>query len=291
MSHRFTLILILSFFSILPCVAQRKATPVENDEKKPPSPTLHYFDKHGKPLDEPVLSLATLDSTDNKNTSAPTIYPRFSELNVGINFFDGITAIAGSHCGGADIWASAGMWNRLFPTVEIGIGAADKQPEGNNYTYKGKPSLYAKIGADYNFLYKGNPDYQLLGGLRCGFSSFGFSLENISVSSDYWDESRQFSIDGQRSAAVYGEALLGLKVRLWKNFAMGWSVRYRFMLHNATVNVKEGDAQGPLPYGAELTPWYVPGFGPRTSHLGFTFSVVYTLPMYKAPKDSDISAD
>lgn len=276
------------FISIILCTcfsvaAQRKITPVETDDKKPPTPTLHYYDKHGKPLDEPVLFLATLDTVDAKKVSPGPIYPKLSEINVGINFFDGILVIAGSHYGGADLWANVGLWNWLFPTVELGIGSASKQPDGNNYTYKGSPAFYAKIGADYNFLYKSNPRYQLLGGLRLGFSSFRYSLEDVTVSSDYWDETQTLDFKSLNSTALYGEALLGLKVNLWRNLSMGWTARYRFILNNKATKTDPTQAS---PFGGEFTPWYIPGYGPRTTHFGFTFSVIYTLPLHKEPTPS-----
>lgn len=281
---RYATYISLILLAVISAAAQRKVTPVETDDKKPPAPTLHYYDKHGKPLDEPVLFLATLDTVSSKKVSPGPVYPKLSEINVGVNFFDGILAMAGSHYGGADVWANVGLWNWLFPTVELGIGAASKQPEGNNYTYKGSPSFYAKIGADYNFLYKSNPQYQLLAGLRLGFSSFSYSLKDVTVSSDYWDETQTMNFDSLHSTALYGEALLGLKVNLWRNISMGWSARYRFLFSNKATHVKPSPN---LPSGAEMTPWYVPGYGPRTSHFGFTFSVIYTLPFKSAVPTGD----
>lgn len=290
MIRRRITILAMLLTAILPCAAQRKVTPVETDDKKPQAPTLHYYDKHGKPLDEPVLFLATLDTVDTRKTSPKPAYPRISEFNAGINFFDGILALARSRYGGADVWASLGMWNWLFPTLEIGVGAADKTPEGNNYSYKGDPSVYFKIGADYNFLYKSNPDYQLFAGLRLGFSSFGYSLRDVSVENGYWGETQNMDFRSLRGNALYGEALLGLKVRMWRNISMGWSVRYRFMFSCPPARVDAAEVAG-APFGAEITPWYVPGFGPRTSHLGFSFSVIYTLPFYSRAAAPDASPE
>ncbi len=280
---RFLFAISLIFSFAFPALAQRTVTPVETDDKKPPSPTLHYYDKHGKALKEPVLFLATLDTVDSGKLSPKAVYPKLSEANIGLNFFDGIMAIAGSHYGGADVWANVGLWNWLFPTVELGIGAAAKTPEGNNFRYRGSPSFYAKVGADYNFLYKSNPRYQLMAGVRLGFSSFKYSLEDVTLSSDYWGETQHLDFKSLSSTALYGEAGIGIKVNLVRNVAMGWSARYRFLLHNKPTNVKnpihESGLSGLSPRG-EFTPWYIPGYGPRTTHFGFTFSVIYTLPFY-----------
>lgn len=286
MARRLIDIMFLLLLS-LPCMAQRTVTPVENDDKKPQSPSLHYFDKHGNPLDEPVLFLTELDTIEDKKESVAPLYPILSDLTVGVNFFDGVMAVAKSHYGGADVWANISLWNRFFPTIELGIGAADKQPEDNNFRYKGKPSFYAKIGADYNFMYRKSSDYQLLGGIRLGFSSFDFELKDVSVGSDYWGETHHLDFDSLSSTALYGELSLGMKVKIWRAVSMGWSFRYRFMFDNKPViiesrNFNNGvvDTNTKKYYGGEFTPWYVPGYGPRTSHIGFTFSVSYTFNLW-----------
>lgn len=259
----------------LPGTAQRPVTPVESDDKKPAAPVLHYYDKHGKPLDEPVLFLATLDTVQSTPTGARAVYPRFHAVDFGLNFMDGILAIAGQHYGGADVSASLSMWNWLFPTVELGLGGASCRPAGLNYTYKGSPGFYAKIGADYNFLYKSNPQYRVFLGLRAGFSSFSYSLRDVSISNSYWDQTETFDITGQKSTALYGEVLAGLRVNIYKSWSLGWTVRYRFMFSCSD--------------GSNSRPWYIPGYGSRTNPLGFTLSAYYTLPLSRA-KESEPEA-
>lgn len=248
-------------------MAQRQVTPVETDDKKPPSPTLHYYDKHGELLKEPVLFLAELDTATNTSVAARPIYPRLHAIDFGLNFFDGILAIAGQKHGGADIWASLSMWNWLFPTVEAGIGIAHNTPNPGNFTYKGKPSPYFKIGADYNFLYKSNPDYRVMLGVRAAYSPFSFDVENITIDSPYWDESSNISLSGCKSQALWGEVLAGLKVNIWRHWSLGWTFRYHFLF---------GD-----PENDRANPWYIPGFGAKNSKINVTFSLIYTLPLHK----------
>ena len=70
----------------------RKITPIDTDDQKPVT-VLHYYDKHGNPLDEPVLFLATLD-TVSKPKSSP-VYPLYDGISVGVNFADLIMRMAG----------------------------------------------------------------------------------------------------------------------------------------------------------------------------------------------------
>ena len=275
MPRIFSLILFV-VVSIVPSFGQRNVTPVETDDKKPEQPTLHYYDKHGKALDEPVLFLATLDTVSSQKVSPKPIYPKFFEANGGVNFFDAFLAMGGSHYGGADVWANISLWNWIFPTVELGLGGASKTPDGLNYTYKGYPGFYAKLGADYNFLYKSNPRYQLLAGLRLGVSAFRYALKNVTVSNDYWQETAKIDLPSAGSAAVFGEVLFGLKVNVWENISMGWTARYHFLFSNKANHTKPSEG---APFGADIKPWYIPGFGTRGSHFGFTFSVIYTLPL------------
>ena len=246
---------------------RREVTPVETDDKKPVGSVLHYYDKHGDVLDEPVLFLATLDTVSSNKVNSRPVYPRLYAMEFGLNFADGIMAIAGQKYGGADVTASLSMWNWLFPTIELGIGGAKTTPDGMNFTYKGSPALYTKIGADYNFLYKSNPDYRLIVGLLAGFSHFSWSLSDVTVGDPYWGELNTLKITGQSTTAAYGELLAGLRVRLYKEWSLGWSFRYRFMF-----SCKDS---------SQSRPWYVPGYGARDNHFGFTLSVSYTLPFSK----------
>lgn len=258
-------------FAAAPAFAQGKITPVDPDPTKPQQPYLHYYDKHGNPLDEPVLFLADLD-TVTKVKSGP-VYPLLQSVSVGFNFFDAIMKLAGQSYQSYDVWASLSLHNWFEPVVEVGLGFADNHPDEANFRYKGKPSFYAKLGINYNFLYKSNPDYQLFLGLRGGFSSFTYDITDIAIGSSYWDQTNRFSIEGQRASALYGEALLGIKVKLWKGISMGWSFRYHMKF-----KVKDG---------SESTPFFIPGYGANSS-VAATFSLIYTLPLSRkkpAPRD------
>lgn len=290
MMKRIVILLLIAIILPAAAFAQRKVTPVDVDDKKPAQPSLHYYDKHGKPLEEPVLFLATLDTVATEKTEIKPIYPKYSELNVGLNIFDAVLALSGSDYGGASVWANLGIRNRFFPIVEIGVGTADRKPDGNNYHYKGNVAPYFKLGADYNFLHKSKADYQLLAGLRLGFSSFKYSLEDVAFGSDYWDETQVKTFDSLGCTDFWGELCLGIKVKITGNFSMGWNVGYRFLFSDKSTTLKPGESSV-APYGAEFKPWYIPGYGKRTSHLGFSFSAIYTLPWQKpvvAPDEKNV---
>lgn len=253
---------IISVFLTPICVyGQKKITPVDNDPTKPRQPVLHYYDKHGEPLDEPVLFLADLDTV--KSAGPKPVYPLLYSASIGFNFFDGIMQLAGQKHASFDLWASVSLHNWFEPVVELGIGYADNKPEDGNFHYKGKPSLYGKIGLNYNFLYKSNPDYQAYIGLRGGFSAFHYDITDITINSSYWNQSNSFSILNQKAHALYGEVLGGIKVKIWREISMGWSFRYRFKFKSTN--------------GPNSTPWFIPGYG-TNSPISASFSIIYTLP-------------
>lgn len=268
-SRIFIVYLFLSLFASLSVFSQ-KITPVDEDPEKPQMPTLHYYDKHGKPLDEPVMFLTDLDTVTNVRPGP--VYPLLYSASVGFNFFDGIMQLAGQKHASYDIIASLSLHNWFEPVLELGIGLADNKPEEGNYHYKGKPSLYTKIGINYNFLYKSNPDYQVFLGLRGGFSAFSYDIKDITINSDYWQQSNKFSLDNQKAQAFYGQVVAGIKVKIWKMISMGWSFRYGFIFKKTN--------------GENSSPWFIPGYG--TTPISATFSLIFNIPIHTQRKQTQI---
>lgn len=240
---------------------QKKITPVDNDPNKPAQPTLHYYDKHGNPLEEPVLFMAELDTVTS--VKPKPVYPLLYSANIGFNFFDGIMSLFGQSFQSYDLQASVSLYNWVEPIVEFGLGFANNHPENSNFRYENKPSFYGKIGFNYNFMYKSNPDYQVYLGLRFGYTSFNYNITDITINSDYWGQSNTVSIMNQHSNTIYGQALAGLKVKIWKWFSLGWNIRYGFKMKQSK--------------DANSNPWFVPGYG--TGALSASFSLIYTIPI------------
>ncbi len=197
-------------------------------------------------------------------------YPRLTDLSVGLNIAEPLFMAFGQSYASTDVSVTLNMWNRLQPTVEMGLGWAKNTPDGMNFTYKGKPSPYFKVGANYNFMFKNSPDYQVLVGIRLGYSTFGYDVTDAHYINSYWREDIGYNITGERSHALWGEAGVGLKVKLWDRVSMGWMIRYH----------------GIFNYGknSHSKPWFIPGYGPRSSSLGLSLGIYYTLPMTKNKK-------
>ena len=263
------LLFLIGAFSVQ---AQKKITPVDKDPNKPAQPTLHYYDKHGNRLEEPVLFMSELDTVTG--VKPRPVYPLLYSANIGFNFFDGVMSLFGQKHASYDLQASLSLHNWIEPIVELGIGIADNKPEHGNFRYKNKPSFYGKIGANYNFMYKSNPDYQVYLGLRFGYSSFNYEITDVTISSDYWGQTNHFTIPNQKASAFYGQALAGLKVKIWKAFSLGWNIRYGFKMKQKN--------------GSNSVPWFIPGYG--TGALSASFSLIYTIPIHTERRETLIES-
>ena len=194
-------------------------------------------------------------------------YPLLTDLSIGVNFVEPLFMALGQSYASADVNATLNMWNRLQPTIEVGLGWAKNRPDDMNFTYRGKPSPYFKVGANYNLTFKNSPDYQALIGIRLGYSTFSYDVTDITYVNSYWREGKIFDMRGEHSHALWGEAGVGLKVRLFGPLSMGWMIRYH----------------GIFNYGKSehSRPWFIPGYGPRKSSLGFTLGLSYSLPLHR----------
>lgn len=262
---------ILSFIAAavsLPAAAQ-DITPVDVDKAKPDQPRLHYYDKHGNRLPEPVYFIAEADTVKKAGPSSP--WPLFNGVTVGFNFFDAAMLLAGQSYASFDAHASVSLHNWFFPTVECGLGYARNQRDGEMMVYRTRLSPYLKLGIDYNFLYKSSPDYMAGLGIRFGWSRPKYEITDASVDSPYWGQSASFNILNQSVNAWYGEALAAVKVKIWRNLSMGWSVRYRFKLR--------------IPDASNSSPWFIPGYG-GSSPVTATFSLMYTFGARKKLPDT-----
>ena len=192
-------------------------------------------------------------------------YPLLTDLSIGINVAEPLFMALGQSYASVDVNATLNMWNRLQPTLELGLGWASNTPDGMNFTYRGKPSPYVKVGANYNFMFKNSPDYQIFLGIRLGYSTFGYDVKDARYVNTYWQEDINYSITGEHSHAWWGEAGLGLKVRLVDRLSMGWMVRF----HNMFSYGKSDRSR----------PWFIPGYGPREGSLAVSINLAYTLPL------------
>ena len=260
------LVYIFVLFAVvtsLVCNGQRKVTPVQQTNNTILRP------KKGEKIKPKVMN-DSLYQDSLRMDSIKKIYPKYpaiTDLTVGVNVWDPLMRIFGQKHGLVDFSLTLNMWNRLFPTIEVGLGKAHETPDGKNYTYDGKMSVYGKIGANYNFLFKSSKNYLFMAVFRIGYSSFKYDITNITAKDGYWGWTEGGSILNQKGSCVWAELLLGLRVKLVGNLSAGWYFKYNMKL-------KMND-------GSQSNAWYIPGYGTRNTGITGSFSIYYTIPIKK----------
>ena len=262
-----TLLLFFAFSSMAQEPDKRHVTPVKPETNRVQPPPKGTDEKVIQQYISGDSTAAIQEARKDSLRRAYKRYPLLTDLSVGINFAEPLFMAFGQSYASADIFATLNMWNRLQPTLELGLGWAKSTPDDMNFTYRAKPSPYVKVGANYNFMFKDNPDYQVLAGIRLAYSTFGYDITDVRYVNSYWRETLDYDIKGERSHALWGEAGVGLKVKLWDSWSMGWMIRYH----------------GIFNYGKNehSRPWFIPGYGPRSSSLGFSLGICYTLPLHR----------
>ncbi len=274
-------ILMLMLMAVsLPSVAQRRITPVrpsastmspkDDEEQKrrlEKSKLAERTDAAGNIVFVDTVSGEEWVDTTMVKGSTKMIYPLMEGVTVGINIFDPVLRLLGQQYGGVDVWAELSLHNRYKPIVEFGLSSANITPDGQNYTFRSPMAPYFRIGCNYNIFYNNTPDYQLSFGLRYGFTSFRYSVDDVTVGTGYWDDPTHFNLPQQSATAGFLEITAGIKVKIYKAFSMGWTLKFHTLLHESQSV-----------YGK---PMYIPGFGNRENVLAVSFSLMYTFTLNK----------
>ena len=156
--------------------------------------------------------------------------------------------------------------NKYFPVFELGYGSTDTVNEETDIHYK-TSAPYFRIGAGYNiFSKKPYLPGKLLVGARLGFSSFSYDVEAPAMTDPVWGETTiPVSFEGIKSNASWLELVAEVRTNVYKNFHLGFSLRYKSLF-----SVKKSENSEPL---------YIPGYGKnKSSGFGITYNISYKLP-------------
>lgn len=192
--------------------------------------------------------------------------PFYQGLMVGVDVSGLVSKAFGSDAFSSEISIHANLKNRFFPVVEIGYGKTDTTGEETNIHYQTSAPFF-RVGMDYNVFYKKPhlPGYFTVG-LRYGFSSFTYDMQSPDLVDPNWGHtSIPVTYNDVKSNAGWLELVLGMKTQVYKDFYMGFTVRYR-----ARQSMKKHE---------NTEPYYIPGYGRgKTSNFGITYSLSYRLP-------------
>lgn len=255
------LCVVLCVFVCQTIDAQRVVTPVESNDLP--------FELQKK---EAAKSLADTIATDTVET-IKSVYkaPLFGGLLLTADIAAPFMNILGTQYGNYEVALEADFYHRFFPVLEVGVGMAQYTPDENNYTFKCNPAPYARLGLNYNFFYNNGSESFISAGVRYGLSGFSYQWQDVTINDPYWGAIDNISTPSQHAFAHWGEIVIALRVQVYRNFYMGWSGRYRLLIGCGTST-----------YG---DPYFIPGFGPKDTAFGFTYTIGYRLPIGTKKKE------
>ena len=156
--------------------------------------------------------------------------------------------------------------NRSFYLVGE-VGVTDYKYTGEEYLYDYfSNGYYWRAGFFYNFLKDIERDDIVAVGLLFGHSSFDHSAENLSIIDNRYGHLDIAGIEYPGQNANWLEPYFSIKVEIFANFYLGWSMRGRKYLWGSDFD--------------KLKPKIIPGFGNfnTNSNACVTYNVLYKIP-------------
>lgn len=216
------------------------------------------------------------EKKEREKTLPEVTYPLMNGIDVGVDILSPILKAFGSDFMSAEAMIDVNLYNRFFPTVEVGYGGGKST---NDYDVSIKASApYFRLGFDYNTLWKKAHGNLLLVGLRYGFSSGKYDVvvpditdpeysggaKQTNLVDPIWGDMSNYVHEGMKHTMHWVEFTAGIRANISKHIKMGLMLRIKHKL-KASVDT----------YG---DPYYIPGFGRYDSNnVGITYSIIYQL--------------
>lgn len=211
-----------------------------------------------------LLATPSFAQKPKKEIKTPgTYYPLYNGVTVGVDLYGVGSKILGGKSIGSEVSIDVNLKNRFMPVVEAGYASIDTEEEGAVYK---SAAPYFRIGMNYNTMFKRNSPNFLYVGARYGFCAANYDVKSAPLKDGLWPGEIPFDYQNEHTNAHWMELILGVKAQVYKNFMMGWSIRYK-----SRLSVSENP---------HSTPYYIPGFGENnTTNFGITYSLIYKLPL------------
>ena len=165
---------------------------------------------------------------------------------------------------GFEATADVHIKGNFFGTVEAGWQTVALKKA--DYNYKGS-GFYGKFGTDYNLLKSRRPFSNdiVYGGVRYAFSTFSHQADQITIQEHFWKGVSGLSIPKNSMHAHWLELLFGVKTEVLKNFYVGLTFRFKFIIVP--------------PKDEYSTPYLIPGYGNGNENfaLGINYYVSYNI--------------
>ncbi|UKJ05858.1 DUF6048 family protein [Solitalea lacus] len=156
--------------------------------------------------------------------------------------------------------------NKWFLAGEVGYADATHINDYLSYQTKGP---YLKLGGNLNIVKFEKPtNNSVFLGARAVFSNLSTDVNNYTINQPSWPAQSNGSFSVENTSVYSLEFLFGVRMELFKNFLMGYTVRGAFPIVN---NKPEG-----------FDNLYIPGLGfKRNFMFNFNYTLSYMLPLGK----------
>ena len=174
---------------------------------------------------------------------------------------------------GLELVGDIRLYKEIYGAIELGNEKRTSQSEQINFTTSGS---YIKLGFDYNMYknWKGMNNAIFIGMRFCNsFHKQKVNEYKIYQLDHYWPE-EPISIGPEISErdklkAGWIEIITGIKVRMFNNFYMGFSLRLNRLLNDTTPR--------------NFDNLFIPGFNKKTDEnvwgAGFNYTLTYAIPI------------
>lgn len=207
-----------------------------------------------------ILSTIAYGKDRNKKREIlPDTIPMLNNISVGIDLIRPLSIVFNDYYSGVEASVDVDLKHRFFPTIELGGGKYDRTKNGMDHKMNGG---FGRIGLNYNIFNNSQAlNYGYIG-IRYGYGFENYSYKNGQTFGSYWEDKMPVNLTQLKSHTHWGEAVVGIRVQIYKAISMGWSFRYNFRL------IQNNSKYAP--------PYYVPGFGKNNrTNAAFTYSIYY----------------
>lgn len=191
---------------------------------------------------------------------------RVGGLTVGIDVSRFFLPIWNPISGAYEVSLSSDILKNFSIIGEMGALKTNFDEETYHYESKG---TYFRLGFQYNLLKrKPNENNTLYVGLLYGLSLYEHKADQISINDGYWG-SGSGSLPTKKLTGNWAELKTGIRVEVFRNWYIGWSVRVRLYLFGQEDPV--------------MSPYLIPGYGKgaKKMTLGMSYSVFFRIPYGK----------
>ena len=197
-----------------------------------------------------VSSLAA--QTTNKTDSVKPKEIVKNSIGFDIDLVSIVTSALGTETYNFEGAVHYNIQNKYLAILECGLAGANKA-SATEVNFK-TSAPFAKIGLDFNIVKPSvnpkNARNMFLLGARVGATNFSYDISNYSVTDTAGVITLQ-NYQNQNATKLWFEIVASVRVDVYRNIYMGWSVRNKQLITNDAIGA--------------IVPWFIPGYGLNAS--------------------------